>query len=147
MTDIVDFTPRANDNIRDFTVEKPRVRFRLDGDVFTGVRDIPAVLAMEFSNHSEQLKRDDAPMEERIEGFKNILRLLLEPESAELFISRLTDSVNPIGVQTMLKVVPWLFEQYAQVPTTPDSDSSTGSGSPESGTSSTVSTSGAALTS
>lgn len=146
MTEIVDFTPRA-ESVHDFTVAKPRVQFKLDGDIFTGVRDIPAVKAMEFSGHSEQLKREDAPMEERIAGFMDILRLLLEPESAELFIARLNDPLNPIGVQTMLKVVPWLFEQYSQVPTTPDSDSSAGSGNPESGTSSTVSTSGAASTS
>lgn len=147
MSEIVDFTPRPADSIHDFTVVKPRVQFKLDNDVFIGVREIPAVKAMEFSSHSEQLKREDAPMEERIAGFMDILRLLLEPDSAELFISRLTDSINPIGVQTMLKVVPWLFEQYAQVPTTPDSDSSTGSGNPESGISSTASTSDAVSTS
>lgn len=145
MTEIVDFTQRSE--IHDFTVEKPRVQFKLDGDVFTGVREIPAVKAMEFSGHADELKRDDAPMEQRIAGFMDILRLLLEPASAELFISRLNDPVNPIGVQTMLKVVPWLFEQYSQRPTQPDSDSSTGSGNPESGTSSTVSTSGVASTS
>lgn len=142
MTEIVDFTPRASSEVHDFTVEKSRVQFKLDGDIFTGVRDIPAVKAMEFSGHADQLKRDDAPMEERIAGFMDIIRLLLEPDSAELFIARLNDSANPIGIQTMLKVVPWLFEQYSLRPTTPDSDSSTGSGNPESGTSSTVSTSG-----
>lgn len=147
MTEIVDFTPRAQSEIHDFTIEKPRVQFKLDNDVFTGVRDIPAVKAMEFSGHADQLKRDDAPMEERIAGFMDILHMLLEPESAELFISRLNNPTNPIGVQTMLKVVPWLFEQYSLRPTTPDSDSSTGSGNPESGTSSTVSTSGVESTS
>jgi hypothetical protein len=148
MTDIIDFTPTAGAaEVHDFSIEKPRVQFKLDGDVFTGVRDIPAVKAMEFSGHSDKLGRDDVPMEERIAGFLDILRLLLVPESAELFISRLSSPSNPIGVQTMLKVVPWLFEQYSLRPTTPDSDSSTGSGNPESGTNSTVSTSGVASTS
>jgi hypothetical protein len=146
MTEIVDFTPQVVESMRDFTVEKPRVQFKLD-DVFTGVRDIPAVKAMEFSGHADQLQREDLEMSERIAGFMDILRLLLVPDSAELFISRLNDPLNPIGVPTMLKIVPWLFEQYAQRPTTPDSDSSTGSGNPESGTSSTVSTSGAESTS
>jgi hypothetical protein len=147
MTEIVDFTPQVVESMRDFTVEKPRVQFKLDNDVFTGVRDIPAVKAMEFSGHADQLQREDLEMSERIAGFMDILRLLLVPDSAELFISRLNDPLNPIGVPTMLKIVPWLFEQYAQRPTTPDSDSSTGSGNPESGTSSTVSTSGAESTS
>lgn len=147
MTDIVDFTPAQSREIQDFTSEKPRVQFKLDGDVFTGVRDIPAVRAMEFSGHSDALLRDDISMDERIAGFMDILRLLLVPESAELFITRLSDPINPIGVKTMLKIVPWLFEQYSLRPTTPDSDSSTGSGNPESGTSSTVSTSGAESTS
>lgn len=147
MTEIVDFTPQPVDGIRDFTVEKPRIQFKLDGDIFTGVREIPAVKAMEFSGHAEKMQREDVEMSERIAGFIDVLRLLLEPASAELFISRLNDPANPIGVQTMLKIVPWLFEHYSQRPTTPDSDSSTGSGNPESGTSSTVSTSAVALTS
>ena len=147
MTDIVDFTPQPGSPMHDFTIEKPRIQFKLDEDIFTGVRDIPAVKAMEFSGHADAMKRDDVPMSERIAGFMDVLRLLLEPESAERFIARLNDPANPIGVQTMLKVVPWLFEQYAQRPTTPDSDSSTGSGNQESGTSSTVSTSGVASTS
>ena len=147
MTDIIDFTPASASEIQDFSLEKPRVQFKLDDDVFTGVRDIPAVMAMEFSGHSDKLGRDEIPVEERITEFLAILRLLLVPESAELFISRLSNPMNPIGVQTMLKVVPWLFEQYSLRPTTPDSDSSPGSGNPESGTSSTVSTSGVESTS
>ena len=147
MTEIVDFTPASTPAVQDFTVDKPRVQFKLDGDIFIGVRDIPAVKAMEFSGHSDKMSRDDVSMAERIALFMDIIRLLLEPESAERFITRLSDSVNPIGVQTMLKIVPWLFEQYSLRPTTPDSDSSAGSGNPESGTSSTVSTSGVASTS
>lgn len=147
MTDVVDFTPSTPSQVHDFTVDKPRVQFKLDADIFTGVREIPAVKAMEFSGHADKLNSDDLSMDERIAGFMDILRLLLVPDSAELFISRLNDPINPIGVQTMLKVVPWLFEQYSMRPTTPDSDSSTGSGNPESGTSSTVSTSGAESTS
>jgi len=144
MTDVIDFTPAAT---QDFTIEKPLVQFKLDGDLFVGVRDIPAIKAMEFSGHADKLGKDDVPIEERIAGFMDIIRLLLVPESAELFIARLSDPHNPIGVPTMLKVVPWLFEQYSLRPTTPDSDSSTGSGNPESGTSSTVSTSGVGSTS
>lgn len=146
MTELIDFT-ESTAAVHDFSAEKPRVQFKLDGDIFTGVRDIPAIKALEFSGHSDKLKREDVPMEERIALFMDILRLLLEPESAERFISRLSDTGNPIGLPTMLKIVPWLFEQYSLRPTEPDSDSSTGSGNPESGTSSTVSTSGVASTS
>jgi hypothetical protein len=146
MTELVDFTPRSDD-VYDFTVAKPRVQFKLDDDIFVGVRDIPAIKAMEFSGHSDKMQREDVTMEERIALFMDILRLLLEPESADRFIARLSDSTNPIGTSTMLKIVPWLFEKYAARPTTPDSDSSAGSGNPESGTSSTVSTSGVESTS
>lgn len=146
MSELVDFTPRSDD-VEDFTIAKPRVQFKLDDDIFVGVRDIPAIKAMEFSGHSDKMQRDDVTMAERIALFMDILRLLLEPESADRFIARLSDSTNPIGTQTMLKIVPWLFEKYSMRPTTPDSDSSAGSGNPESGTSSTVSTSGVELTS
>lgn len=149
MTEIVDFTPAPAEasEIHDFTVDRPRVQFKLDGDVFTGVRDIPAVKAMEFSGHADKMQREDISMDERVALFMDIIRLLLVPESAERFIERLSDPVNPIGVQTMIKIVPWLFEKYSARPTTPDSDSSAGSGNPESGTSSTVSTSGVESTS
>lgn len=142
MTDMIDFTPQPT---QDFTPEaKKRVQFKLDGDVFTGVREIPAIMALEFSAHAENMTRENVSITERIEGFTAILQLLLEPESASVFIGRLRDPLNPISVQTMMKVVPWLFEQYSLRPTTPDSDSSAGSGNPESGTSSTVSTSAVA---
>src|SRR5919109_3664934 len=99
MSDVIDFTPaRELADVHDFTVEKPRVQFKLDGDIFTGVRDIPAVKAMEFSGHADSLLSNDSPMAERIAGFMDILRLLLVPESAELFISRLKDPDNPISV-------------------------------------------------
>lgn len=146
MTGLIDFT-ETSASVHDFTDEKPRVQFKLDGDIFVGVRDIPAIKALEFSGHADKLKLEGVPIEERIKMFMDILRLLLEPDSADRFISRLNDGVNPIGLKTLLKIVPWLFEQYAQVPTEPDSDSSTGSGNPESGTSSTVSTSGVGSTS
>lgn len=146
MTELVDFTPRSDD-VHDFTIAKPRVQFKLDDDIFVGVRDIPAIKAMEFSGHADKMQRDDITMEERIALFMDILRLLLEPESADRFIARLSDSANPIGTPTMLKIVPWLFEKYSMRPTTPDSDSSAGSGNPESGTTSTVSTSGVESTS
>jgi hypothetical protein len=148
MTEIVDFTPTpASSEIEDFTPTRPRVQFKLDDDVFTGVRDIPAVKAMEFSGHADKMERDDITMDERVTLFMDIIRLLLEPDSADLFIERLSDPMRPIGVQTMIKIVPWLFEKYSARPTTPDSDSSAGSGNQESGTSSTVSTSGVASTS
>lgn len=148
MTDIIDFTPtRESGEVKDFTTARPRVQFKLDNDIFTGVRDLPAVKAMEFSGHADKMSSNDVPMDERIALFMDIIRILLVPESAELFISRLSDAENPIGIKTMLQVVPWLFEQYSMRPTTPDSDSSDGSGNPESGTSSTVSTSAVASTS
>lgn len=147
MTELIDFTETKTTEVHDFSSGTPRVQFKLDGEIFTGVRDIPAIKALEFSGHSDKLKRDDIPMSERIALFMDILRLLLEPTSAERFIARLSDTENPIGLSTMLKIVPWLFEQYSLRPTEPDSDSSAGSGNPESGTSSTVSTSGVALTS
>ena len=148
MTEIVDFTPARDPNaVEDFTEERPRVQFKLDGDIFTGVREIPAVKAMEFSGHADKMARPDVTMDERVALFMDIIRLLLVPDSANLFIHRLGDTENPIGVKTMLKIVPWLFEQYSLRPTTPGSDSSAGSDNPESGTSSTVSTSAVELTS
>lgn len=142
--DVHDFT---ESDTQDFTETKSRVKFKLDGDVFYGVRDLAVELALEFSAQSEKLNSDDVSTQDRIDTFKQVVRLLLEPESAELFLRRMRDPANPVGINKITEITNWLFEQYSLRPLEPGSDSSTGSDNPESGTNSTGNTSVEVLTS
>lgn len=133
----------ASGEMMDFSVRTTALQFKIDGDVFTGVRDLAADTAFEFSAYATALSADSTNPENRKNIMKSMIRALLVPESAERFIARLSDTSNPIGLATCMDVVHFLFERYGLRPTQPDSDSSSGPDNPESGTSSTVSTSAA----
>lgn len=145
-SDIKDFTPAVSTSMdmMDFTETGRDVVFRLNGDVFYGVTEMPVEDALSFTELAQRLDDKELSVSEKISVMKDIIRLLLRPESADLFIARLSDKTKPIGVKTLLKVIPWLFEQYGLRPTKPGSDSSPGSDNPVSGTVSTASTSGEA---
>lgn len=131
----------SDDDIKDFTTAKKPPRFKIDDDIFTGVTDMPAELAMEFSTRADSMGDSNLSMKERIDIVKEVIDLVLVPASAEIFKARLSSRDKPIGVGAFKDVLPWLFEHYAARPTTPDSDSSSGSGNQESGTNSMESTS------
>jgi hypothetical protein len=131
-----------DDDIMDFTPMRTAPRFRIGQDIFTGVVEIPAELALEFSQKASMMGADDQTPAERIALVRDLMGMVLVPESAKLFNHRLGDPDNPIGMSSFSAVLPWLFKKYAGTPTTPDSDSSSGPGNLESGTSSTENTSG-----
>ena len=68
---------------------------------------------------------------------KQVIRTLLEPDSAERLIGHLTDRRQPVGMSTTVKIFQYIMSEYGGRPTTPGSDSSVGSDNPESGTLST----------
>lgn len=121
MTEIMDFTP-----------ETKNVVFTISGDVFRGLEDMPAFAALDAAGKWEEFskERDDQRLKVVI---GELLRLLLEPDSYELFMQRLSGQGKPIGMATVAKVVPWLMSQYADVPLEQLSESSNSSESPESG--------------
>jgi len=131
-----------DDDIMDFTPTRKVPRFRIGEDIFTGVLEIPAELALEFSQKASVMNAENQTPAERIALVRDLMEIVLVPESAKLFNHRLGDPNNPIGMSSFSAVIPWLFKKYTGTPTTPDSDSSSGPGNQESGTSSTESTSG-----
>lgn len=133
----------ASDGMMDFSAQTKTVQFRIDNDVFTGVRDMMADSAFEFSAYATKLSDDDVSIDERKNVMRSMIRALLMPNSAELFIDRLSDPANPIGLMKCMDVIHWLFEQYGLRPTEPDSDSSSGPDSQDSGTNLTATTLGA----
>jgi hypothetical protein len=70
-----------------------------------------------------------------IEGIIEIFDELLKAESAQLFRACVYTK-KTIGIRRLMKILPWLMEQYGLHPTQPSSDSSSGSSDGVTGTSS-----------
>lgn len=130
-----------DDDIMDFTPKQKPPRFRINDDIFTGVSEIPAELALDFSQKAAKMGDEGQTPAERIELIRELIDIVLLPDSATIFKKRLSSKENPIGLTAFRQVLPWLFKKYAGTPTTPDSDSSSGSGNQESGKNLTESTS------
>ena len=128
-------TIEVTDDIRDFTIARKNIKFRIDADIFEAVPDIPAQVLLDFATQMEGA--GDSP-EHAVAAMTQVIGLVLTPPSAELFIARMSDASNPISVQQLQDIMPWLMEQHGMRPTEPSSDSSTGQPSPASGTSSTA---------
>lgn len=121
---VMDFSQSVNETtvdengVADFTPPPSAVRFKINDDVFVGVDDLSAFKALEFSAHADKFEKGTGA--EKIEAMKELFKLLLTAESSELFLARLNgERGKPIGFQTTIKLVPWLFEQYGFRPTEP----------------------------
>jgi hypothetical protein len=132
-----------DDEIMDFSTPRKSLKFKVDDDFFEAAPDVAAELAIEFMDKSQQLDDTDATAEQQIAVLHAMFNMVLFPESAEKFISRLRDPKNPIGYERINRIVKWLFESYGLRPTESDSSSSTGSESQDAGKSLTASTSAA----
>ncbi len=128
----------SDTEIQDFT-EVVNVRFRIDDDVFTGVPNIPAHDLMEFGKLFDGLTESDIVADPK--AFDQMFRLVLNENSAEVFLSRMSDKKKPISMPQIMKIMPWLMEQYGMRPTEPSSNSSSGQPNLGDGTSSTASVS------
>lgn len=141
-----DFTMKQpiGPDIMDFSIARPPIKFKIDGDVFDAYPEVPALILMEFSAKSAAAvdrADDQAAMDEMVDS----LKLVLKPESAALFIDRMRNYENAIGIEHVKKVIPWVLEQYGLRPTEPASDSSDTPPSQGNGTTSTASTEVVAL--
>lgn len=105
----------------DFSPPEKSIRFRIGGDVFVGKPVLPTGTALEFAAKLDGL--DSMDVSEKLDAIKDLVRLILISDSSELFISRLYDADNPIGLDTFKQSITWLFEQYSGRPTVPGSDS------------------------
>lgn len=131
----------ADEAVKDFSTKRKPIKFRLDDDVFEAAPTLAADLVLDYAAKAEQLDGKSVSAAQQREVVHDLFNMVLLPESAERFIKRLSDPVHPIDHSQITEVMRWLFEEYGLRPTPPDSASSTGSGNPDGGTSSTVSTS------
>lgn len=124
----------VTEEIKNFAVNDRPIRFRVGDEIFEAAPDVAAELMMRFADQASILERDDATYEQQADVIRRLFFMVLLPESAERFVVRLNDPERPIGLSTFIDVTRWLLEQYGLRPTESDSDSSTGSDNPESGT-------------
>lgn len=133
--------------IRDFTIKKKYVKFKIDEDIFTGHTVLGLPLMQELITVSKGLGK--AMESEEYDSLFDIFDRLLVKESAQRFRQRAT-SAGDDGIDVkrqLLPIIYYLLEEFGIRPTRPSSDSPTGSPSGTGGTTSTAGSSGAASTS
>lgn len=127
-----------DEGIPDFT-PPPGPKFRVYDHVYEGVREISADGILEVMAKLDNL--EGTTPAQQVEVIKDIVSMLLVAESSATFIANMSGRSDPIGIPTLMTSINWLVSKYTARPTEPDSDSSPGFESPESGTSSTATTS------
>lgn len=131
---MTELTP-ADAPVKDFSRQRKRHIFRIDGDVFEAATALPGKVLARFAKRFADIEA--LPVDEQLDAFADALSMVLLPESDARFQKRLDDLENPIELDQASDVIQWLLEQYGLRPTEPSSPSSPGLPSLASGTSST----------
>lgn len=133
-------------DIKDFTKARRSIKFKIDDDVFNCVPDLPVLTLIDFAAMAEKI--NETSMDESMRNlFIDMFKLILVDTAAERFIARMQDKINPISMDQVNEIMPWVMEKYGLRPTEPSDSSSAGSPTPESGLNSTVNVQAAELTS
>lgn len=118
--------------IADFSFSIEPKCFVINGDVFECSPELP----LDVMEKAAKMKMDRETMQR--EGMEPVLAFFDEVfigDSAQRFRARVRDKERPIGIRHIVKILPWLMEEYGMRPTEPSESSSP---SPESvGTTST----------
>lgn len=133
--------------IRDFTIKKKYVKFKIDNDVFTGHTVLGLPLMQELIGVSKNMGK--AIENEQYDTFFDIFDKLLVPASAQRFRERAT-SAGDDGIDVkrqLLPIIYYLLEEFGIRPTQQSSVSPTGSPNGTGGTTSTAGSLVAASTS
>ncbi len=129
------------EQIKDFSRPRKKISFTIDGDLFEAAPVMPAETLMDFAGHFNKVGGTPA---ENLAAMRGLLEMVLLPDSYRRIAERMRDRANPIDIDQIGDLIPWLLEQYGLRPTQRSSSSADGPPSPEPGTSSTESTSGEA---
>lgn len=121
--------------IKDFTIEWKRIRFRIAPHIYEARPMLGPALMQRMVNIGKTLGSggEDRDIEASLEGVYSIFSELLLPDSATTFNAEL--AADKIDIQKQLiPVLFWLLEQYGVRPIQPSPDSSAGSPSETGGT-------------
>lgn len=141
MTDLVPSTVTGivpvTEEIKNFSKgSNKQIQFVIDDDTFYAPARVPAQTLIDFTKMFDGLT-GNTDTQKTIDAFMATIKLVLLPDSAELFLQRMRDMENPIDMEQVNEVIPWLMEKYGLRPTQPSENSSDGQPGQESGTPST----------
>lgn len=109
--------------IKDFSFSLEPKRFRVNDDIFECAPEIPLhalALAANLKIDVNLLKED--PEKALVPIFEFFEEIMLG-DSYQRFYVRFKDNQKPIGIRHLMKIVPWLVEEYGVTPTPQPSNS------------------------
>jgi hypothetical protein len=124
--------------IRDFSKKRKQLVFRVDEDIFEAAAAIPAEVMIQFAERITTADPSKMTPKEQVSIFRDMLEMVLLPESMSLMRKRMADARNPVDMQQLDEIIQWLFEEYGMRPTQDPSSSSSGDSLLGSGTTSTA---------
>lgn len=133
--------------IRDFSRKRKQLLFRVDDDQFEAASAIPAEVMIQFAERITSADPSKMTPKEQVGIFRDMLEMVLLPESMSLMRKRMADSRNPVDMSQLDEIIQWLFEEYGMRPTQDPSSSSSGDSLLGSGTTLTAGTQDVVLTS
>lgn len=125
--------------IKDFSKARKKLQFRIDDDVFEASSAIPAEVMISFAERFTSADPSKLTVKEQVGIFRDVLGMVLLPESMTQMRKRMADTENPVDIEQLDQVIQWLFEEYGMRPTQESSNSSIGDSPPVPGITSTES--------
>jgi len=115
---------------KDFTKKHDQITFTVGDQTFRAKSPIPARVLMNFAKRFSSMSQS-ATIEEQMDAFDGVLKLVLKPESYKRFNDLMDggdedadeDTGNAIEIAQVEEIITWLMEQYGLRPTEPPSNS------------------------
>lgn len=126
--------------IKDFSRQREKIEFTIDGDLFEGPSAIPAQTLLNFAKDFGSMDPATTTVDNQLAAFRSVLSIALLPESFARFEKRMSDVERPIEMSQVEQIIEWLFEKHGLRPTQLSSGSPDGQLPPGSGITSTEST-------
>ena len=95
----------------------PAHQFDIDGEVFNCATELPAGAAKLLAQMAV------ATDVQRMLKVSEFLDMVLLPDDAQRFATRLSDPVRPISIATYGAIIEWMLEEYGMRPTQPSGSS------------------------
>lgn len=126
--------------IKNFSKARKRLQFQIDDDVFEASPAVPAEVMIGFAEQFTTADPTKMSIREQIGIFRDMLEIVLLPESMAVMRKRMSDQKNPVDMGQLDEIITWLFEEYGMRPTEVSSGSSSGDSPPVPGITSMGST-------